>query len=795
MDGTSALSGDIRLFLAAEAGREPDSATAHEYWQALSRSVMARIGANWQKTRSAYGSTKQAHYLSAEFLEGRALINNLVNLGLYEDAKSALASMGKDLSALEEEETDAALGSGGLGRLAACFLDSAATRDLPLTGYGILYRYGLFRQVIEDGFQKELPDPWMECSYPWLVRREEERVLIEYPDITVWAVPYDMPITGFGTSNVNTLRLWRPEPLVDFDFVLFNAQRYDDAIIMRNRVHDIGRVIYPNDSTHEGKLLRLKQQYFFAAATLRDLVRRYRTAHGGSVQGFEELNRIQLNDTHPVVAVPELLRILTGECGLSFEDSFRIVSATFAYTNHTIMAEALESWDVNLFCILLPEVYAMVQKVDERFRAEMAAKGLPSDRIARMAPIGDGRIRMAWMAIYASTSVNGVAAIHTQILKDQTLHDWYEIWPERFSNKTNGVTPRRWLRVCNPELSALLTRLSGDDAWVRDLVRLSALVSRADDTAVLEAFLAVKAIKKKQLADYVLAREGVRIDPDSLFDIQVKRIHEYKRQLLNALYILDLYFRMKQDPEADYVPRTFVFAGKAAPGYFRAKATIKLVNEIARLVDSDPDIRGRIRVVFLSDYCVSAGARIFPAADLSEQISTAGTEASGTGNMKFMMNGAVTLGTYDGANVEIVEAVGAENAFIFGARVEHFPGIRTVYDPKWQYQNVPGLKRAVDAMVDGTLDDGGTGMFHELQASLLYGVNWQPADVYYVLGDFDDYRRTRDRAAEAYRDRLGWARRCWVNITASGRFSSDRTIADYASEIWKIERTSTTVSE
>ncbi len=789
MDRSKALSADIRLFLTAEAGRGPAEATPFEYWMALSRAVMARIGEDWQKTRESYATTRQAHYLSAEFLEGRALVNNLVNLGLYDEAKTALAELGQDLSAIEEAETDAALGNGGLGRLAACFLDSSATRDLPVTGYGILYRYGLFKQTIVDGFQKETPDPWLEKGYPWLIRRDEEKVLVEFPDVSLWAVPHDMPITGYGTRNVNTLRLWRPEPLQDFDFVLFNAQRYDDAILQRNRISDIGRVIYPNDSTHEGKLLRLRQQYFFTAATLRDLVRKYRDAHDGSVAGFEKYNRIQLNDTHPVVAIPEFLRIMTEDCGLDFAEAFRMANAIFAYTNHTIMAEALESWDINLFCVLLPDVYAMVEQVDARFRADMTARGLPQDRIARMAPIGDGRIRMAWLAIYASRSVNGVAAIHTRILKEQTLQDWYGVFPERFNNKTNGVTPRRWLRVCNPELSALLTRLAGSDEWVRDLDRLSVLAVHATDKKVLKELLAVKVVQKKRLAEFLLAREGVVVDPDSIFDIQVKRMHEYKRQLLNALYILDLYFRLKADPKADFVPRTFLFGGKAAPGYFRAKATIKFINEIARLVDGDPDVRGRIKVLFIHDYNVSAAARIIPAADLSEQISTAGTEASGTSNMKFMMNGALTLGTFDGANVEIVEAVGEKNVFVFGARVEHFPGIRSVYDPKWQYHNVPGLQRAVDALTDGTLDDGGTGMFHELQASLLYGVNWQPADVYYVLGDFEDYRKVHDQAAVAYKDRLGWAAMCWRNICASGRFSSDRTIADYASEIWEIERT------
>ncbi len=787
MDHSKALGADIRLLLAAEAGRTPDAATPFEAWKALSSAVLARISDDWRRTGEAYGKARQAHYFSAEFLEGRALVNNLVNLGLLEDARRALAAMGIDLAAVEEAETDAGLGNGGLGRLAACFLDSAATRDLPLTGYGLLYRYGIFRQTIETGFQKETPDPWFEHGHPWIVRRDEERVRIDFPDVSVWAVPYDMPITGFGTRNVNTLRLWRPEPTQDFDFVLFNAQRYDDAIQQRNRVNDIGRVIYPNDTTHEGKLLRLRQQYFFSAASLRDIVRKHKAAHG-SVGGFAAMHRIQLNDTHPVVSIPELLRLLLEE-GLDFDAAFRIAQETFAYTNHTIMAEALESWDVNLFCVLLPDVYAIVERIDARFRAEMAAKGLAPDRIARMAPIGDGRIRMAWLALYVATSVNGVAAIHTRILREQTLRDWHEVFPERFSNKTNGVTPRRWLRVCNPELSELLTKLSGNDAWVRDLDRLSALAPLASDKRVLKRFLEVKATQKRRLAAFLLAREGVAVDPESLFDVQVKRMHEYKRQLLNALYILDLYFRLKEKPDADFVPRTFVFGGKAAPGYFRAKATIKLVNEIARLVDGDPAIRGRIKVVFVHDYCVSAGERIYPAADLSEQISTAGTEASGTGNMKFMMNGAVTLGTYDGANVEIVEAVGEENAFIFGARVEHFPGIRSVYDPKWQYNNIPGLKRAVDALTDGTLDDGGTGMFHELQASLLYGVNWQPADVYYVLGDFEDYRKTRDLAAEAYRDRIGWAAMCWRNLCAAGRFSSDRTIADYADGIWRILRT------
>jgi len=777
----------LASFLRGHCGRSPASTTTREHWLALSRTVLEDLADDWEQTRKQYRETRQTHYFSAEYLTGRALHNNLSNLGLLEAASAALAAIGRNLEDLEETEPDAGLGNGGLGRLAACFLDSAATLNLPVTGYGLLYRYGLFRQEIQDGFQRELPDEWREKGYPWLVRREEEAITIRMADMEVRAIPYDMPITGFGTRNVNTLRLWRPEPVLEFDFRLFNDQRFDEAVRNRNRVDDIWRVLYPNDTNPEGKMLRLRQQYFFSAASLQDILRDHAWRYGGDFRSFARWHRIQLNDTHPVVAIPELLRSLTNDWGLDEDAAFGIVRATFAFTNHTLMSEAMESWDLGLFGAVLPDLMPVVLRLDERFRRDMEALGRPADEIARMAPIGDGRLRMANLALFASDSVNGVAALHTKLLRDSVLADWNRLWPERFRNKTNGVTPRRWLYGANPELAAMLSGLSGGTEWVTDLDRLAALVPLADDPSVRQWFLRIKETKKKQLSDWLLQSQGIRIDPAAMFDVQIKRLHEYKRQLLNALAILELYFRIKDHPCMAVSPTVFLFGAKAAPGYFRAKATIKLINEIARLVNGDPDVAGRIQVHFLPNYRVSLAERIFPAADVSEQISMAGKEASGTGNMKFMMNGALTLGTYDGANVEIVEAVGEDSAFIFGARVEHFPGIFSVYTPRWQYEHVPGLKRTLDALVDGTLDDGGTGMFRDLYVSLLDGVDWQRPDPYYVLGDFEGYRKTRAHVDEAYANRPEWARRCLRNIFLSGRFSSDRTIRDYVEDIWRIE--------
>ncbi len=787
---TSTLIRDkMASYVRAEAGKSADRGTLWDYWTALSHTIVELIADDWETTRDAYDNVRQEHYLSAEFLVGRSMLNNLVNLGIYDEAKEAAESFGINLTDLLEQEKDPGLGNGGLGRLAACFLDSCATMNLPVTGYGILYRYGLFRQTITDGFQKEVPDVWMESGYPFVIRREEERVKVHYKDFDVWAVPYDMPITGYGTNNVNRLRLWKPEPAQEFDFNLFNSQRFDDAVIERNRVNDIWRVLYPNDTSYDGKVLRVRQQYFFVSASLQDIMRRYKAVHGEDMSHFAELNSVQINDTHPAIGIPELMRILVDENGVEWTTAWNTVTSVFAYTNHTVMAEALEKWDIGIFQYLFPRIFQIIDGINLQFRNELAERKIPVHKIDEMAPLGDGRVRMAWLSIYGSRAVNGVAALHTDILKADTLKDWYGFWPEKFSNKTNGVTPRRWLRACNPELSALITELLQGDEWVRDLGRLEGLKAFVNDDDVMLRFLKIKRDNKETLAKYIEQKEGVVLLPDSVFDIQIKRLHEYKRQLLNIIYVINLYDRLKENPNLDFPDITVMFGAKAAPGYFRAKAIIKFITEAARMINTDPDIKGRLKVVFVENYNVSNGERMFPAADVSEQISTAGLEASGTGNMKFMMNGAVTLGTYDGANVEIAEAVSDENIYIFGCRVEDMEATRGFYNPRWQYDHVPGLKKVLDRLVDGSFDDGGTGMFHDLFNALLSGSNWQPADVFYVLGDFVDYRETRDRVYRDYTDRLAWARKCWLNICGSGRFSSDRTIMDYAEGIWKISET------
>ncbi|MDO5029376.1 MAG: glycogen/starch/alpha-glucan phosphorylase [Corynebacterium sp.] len=773
----------------AESGRLPQSSNEMEFWSGLSRVVVDNIAENWQRTTEAYAATRQQHYFSAEFLMGRALLNNLLNVGLVDEASAAVEKYGKNLTDVLEAEHDAALGNGGLGRLAACFLDSCATQNLPVTGYGILYRYGLFKQTFENGFQEEHPDPWMEEGYPFVVRREECSKIVTFDDLVVRAVPYDMPITGYGTDNVGTLRLWRAEPMREFDYDAFNSQRFTDAIVERERVHDLCRVLYPNDSTYDGKVLRVRQQYFFVSASLQTMIDAYIDNHGDDLRDFHKYNSIQLNDTHPVLAIPELMRLLMDEHGLGWDDAWHVVSNTFAYTNHTVLAEALETWEYSIFDRLFGRVLEITREIDRRFREQLAAEGFDPGKIDYMAPISHGRIHMAWIACYAAYSINGVAALHTEIIKRETLRDWYDIWPERFNNKTNGVTPRRWLNQCNPRLSALLTRLSGSDDWVTDLDKLTELEKFADDEDVLREILDIKHENKKDFATWLKHRQDISVNPDAIFDTQIKRLHEYKRQLLNALYILDLYYRIKEDPSLDVPPRVFIFGAKAAPGYVRAKAIIKFINEIANLVNNDPDMEGRLQVAFVENYNVTPAEHIIPATDISEQISTAGKEASGTSNMKFMMNGALTLGTMDGANVEIVDAAGSENAYIFGALEEELPELRQTYSPRGTYETVPGLKRAVDSLIDGTFDDGGSGMFHDLHFSLLESNGYEPADVYYVLGDFADYRETRDRMAQDYRDELAWAKKCFLNIIRSGRFSSDRTIRDYANEVWKLEPT------
>ena len=778
------LEEQLKSQVRAVSGRPERVSTEMEAWQGLSAAIIDRIADRWHATERTYSVGRMEHYFSAEFLMGRALLNNLSNLGMVDEAREALAALGKDLSVVLEEEPDAALGNGGLGRLAACFLDSCATLDLPVAGYGILYRYGLFKQLFDNGFQTEHPDPWMEEGYPFVIRREEEQRIVRYADLTVRAIPYDMPITGYGTQNVNTLRLWKAEPMEEFDYDAFNSQRFTDAIVDRERTMDISRVLYPNDTTFEGKVLRVRQQYFFCSASLQAIVDNYVAEHGSDLRGFAEYNAIQLNDTHPVLAIPELMRILMDEHGLGWEDAWDVVSRTFAYTNHTVLAEALETWDIHIFDRLFPRISEIVREIDRRFRIDMSERGVDGATIDYMAPVAGNTVRMAWIACYASYSINGVAALHTEIIKRETLKEWYAIWPERFNNKTNGVTPRRWLKQCNPRLATLLDEVTGSDRWVTDLDVLSEYTG-AGNSELYARLAQIKHANKVDFAAWINDREGVEIDPDAIYDVQIKRLHEYKRQLLNAFYVLDLYFRIKDNPALDVPKRVFIFGAKAAPGYIRAKAIIKLINTIADLVNNDPDINGRIKVVFVHNYNVSPAEHIIPAADISEQISMAGKEASGTSNMKFMMNGALTLGTLDGANVEILEAVGEENAYIFGATDDELPELRRHYDPRWHYENVPGLKRVIDALTDGTLDDSNSGWFHDLRWSLLES-GYEPADVYYVLGDFASYRETKDRMAQDYRDQEAWSRKAWINITRSGRFSSDRTISDYAREVWHI---------
>lgn len=780
---TDTLSSQVR----AGSGKPLRASTPMEVWQGLSAAVVDRIADRWHATDRTYAAGRMEHYFSAEFLMGRALLNNLSNLDMVDEAKASLAEFGLDLSTILEEEPDAALGNGGLGRLAACFLDSCATLDLPVAGYGILYRYGLFKQMFSNGFQTEHPDPWMEEGYPFVIRREELQRVVRYADLDVRAIPYDMPITGYGTNNVNTLRLWKAEPMEEFDYDAFNSQRFTDAIIDRERTNDISRVLYPNDTTYEGKVLRVRQQYFFCSASLQAIVDNYVEQHGTDLSDFAKYNAIQLNDTHPVLAIPELMRLLMDEHRLGWEDAWNIVTQTFAYTNHTVLAEALETWEMSIFDRLFPRIVEIVREIDRRFRLDMEERGLDAETIEYMAPVSGNTVRMAWIACYASYSINGVAALHTEIIKRETLGHWHAIWPERFNNKTNGVTPRRWLKQCNPRLAQLLDEVTGSDAWVTDLSVLANFTDAADD-AVLDRINEIKQANKVDFAAWVKDREGIDIDPDAIFDVQIKRLHEYKRQLLNALYVLDLYFRLKNDPQLNVPKRVFIFGAKAAPGYYRAKGIIKLINTIADMVNNDADVNGTIKVVFIHNYNVSPAEHIIPAADVSEQISTAGKEASGTSNMKFMMNGALTLGTLDGANVEILDSVGHENAYIFGATEDELPELKANYNPRWYYENVPGLRRVLDAFTDGTLDDNGSGWFHDLRRSLLENSH-EPADVYYVLGDFEAYREAKDQMALDHADSRAWARKAWVNITQSGRFSSDRTIRDYADSVWKLEAT------
>lgn len=772
-------------------GKDLSEANTWQLHDALSSSVMEAIGQSWMKHSGEKDRGRKAAYLSAEFLVGRAVQNNLLNLGISEKLQKELSKKGTDLNILEDVE-DAALGNGGLGRLAACFMESGATMGLPLDGYGIRYRYGLFRQKLEDGFQKEEADDWAKHGDPWSVRRDEDKVRVDFADYSVLAVPYDMPIIGYGGKNISTLRLWQSEPLEEFDFEKFNDQQYDLAVQAKNRAEDISRVLYPNDDALEGKKLRFRQQYFFSSAALADMVRIFKREHGSDLSKFADYNAVQLNDTHPVIAIPELIRILTDEEGMGFAQALEISKKTFAYTNHTIMPEALEKWDARLIKSLVPRVYEIIEMIHAAFeqeKLELIRQDKISKALAHRTKIIRNRtVHMAHLAIYGGSYVNGVAAIHTEIIKHDTLRDWYQLYPEKFQNKTNGITQRRWLALCNRELSDMISHKLTNRDWITDLTQLKALEVFSDDEKVIEQFSQIKDLKKQQLAEYIMHRENIEIDPASIFDIQIKRLHEYKRQLLNILTILYIYREIKSGNLKDFHKTTFIFGGKSAPGYRRAKSIIKLINEVAALIDSDEVVRDIIKVVFISNYNVSYAEKLVAAADVSEQISTAGTEASGTGNMKFMLNGAVTLGTLDGANVEIVQEAGLENNFIFGATVEEIKKISKTYDPNEIYASNPKIKAVLDMLIDGSLSDGGTGGFKELHDSILKGASWHRPDQYFILHDFMAAVEGKIRVNEAYRDIKSFRKKCYINMCNAGKFSSDRTIMDYAQNIWKIEK-------
>ena len=776
MDNTFSREIDREL---ARLGISPETASPKELYTAVSQAAMKLLMPRWQ----AQPEGKRACYFSAEFLLGRVVSANLMNLGLLEEWNQWLERHHLPLNILEEIEDDA-LGNGGLGRLAACFLDSAATQGVPLDGYGIRYRYGLFRQKIEDGFQREYPDDWLRFGDPWSVRREEESVLISFRDQQVRAVPYDMPVIGYGQKGlVNTLRLWQAEPVEELDLTAFNRQDYDAAYRDRNRAEALSAVLYPNDDTLEGKRLRLKQQYFFSSASLQSILRGYIARRGEDFTHLSEEVAIQLNDTHPTVSIPELLRLLMEEHLLSFEEAFPLVQGVFAYTNHTIMAEALEKWDVELLLSVVPQVYPYIVLLNNRLRRELRDRGITGKEAEPYFILDGTRVHMARMAVYATHSTNGVARIHTDILKAQTLREWYALWPERLSNKTNGITQRRWLALCNPELSSLITDEIGD-GWLTDLGQLEQLVPVLEDGAVIARFQQVKEEKKRQLRDYVAGREGFELREDFLFDVQIKRLHEYKRQLLNAFSILDAYWGLKEGRITDFQPTAYLFGAKAAPGYYRAKGIIKYIGEVARLINGDPEMKDLMQVLFVQNYDVSYAEKLIPAADVSEQISTAGTEASGTSNMKFMLNGAVTLGTLDGANIEIVEQAGAENNYIFGATVEEIQDPGRTDTPEGLCEAQPRLRRVVESLVDGTFNDGGTGMFRELYDSLMKGASWHKPDQYDLLLDFASYCDARLRTNRDYQNRGEFAHKCLMNIAHAGPFSSDRTIIQYAREIW-----------
>ena len=749
-------------------------ATPQELHEALGQAVMMAISDDWSHSKKTRMPNRKAYYISAEYLIGRLVYSNLFNLGILDEMKELFAEHGVDLAVLEDIEDDA-LGNGGLGRLAACFLDSAASTDIPLSGYGLRYKFGLFKQSFDaDGSQVENADDWTKFGDPWSFRRYNHTVKVNFPDHTVLAVPYDVPVIGYGTENVGTLRLWQCEAEEELDFNAFNNQDYLRALDAKNKAEDITRVLYPNDSTWEGKRLRIKQQYVLSSASLQDMLRTFKIAHGDDLSRFAEFYAVQLNDTHPAMSIPELIRLLMAE-GMSFDDAFNVAQKTFSYTNHTVMGEALEKWPLDLMRSVVPEIVDIICRIDQKLKWEHPDLFIVKDNTAHMANL----------SIYVGSYINGVAEIHTQILKDDCFKDWYYAFPERFQNKTNGITPRRWLGLCNPELTAMLREKVGGD-FLKNLDLIGELKDQIYDETVVE-FNAIKHLKKEQLCAVIAKHEGVTLNPDFIFDVQVKRLHEYKRQLMNILSIVDIYFRLKEGRLPDFHPTVYLFGAKSAPGYARAKAIIRYINRVAKLINSDPAVADKLKVVFVQNYNCSYAEHIIPAADISEQISPAGTEASGTGNMKLMLNGAVTLGTLDGANVEIAQEAGRENEYIFGHTVDEINAAKPTYHSRGIYDSNADLRRAINTLVDGTVptDDAQKELFH----SLLDGTDWHQADHYFLLLDYASYFDTKLQANRDYADRIAFGRKCLMNVASAAKFSSDRTIRQYAEEIWHIKPT------
>ena len=766
-----------------------ERASTVQLHDAVAKAAMLDIASQWADDYSDRLYGRRAAYLSAEYLMGRLVFNNLYAMGVLKDVRQRLALKGVNLADLEDIE-DAALGNGGLGRLAACFLDSAATHDIPLDGYGLRYKYGLFKQSFdENGAQCEDPDDWTMFGDPWSVRRDDLAQLIHMKGLDVWAVPYDMPIIGYQRKSIGTLRLWQCESVNEFDFDAFNDQNYAAACKAKNAAEDITKVLYPNDTLKAGKLMRLRQQYVLVSASLQDMLRAYVTHHGENLDDFARYHAVQLNDTHPTMAIPELIRLMMNE-GYDFNTAFSVAQKTFRYTNHTVMREALECWDLKLMRELSPDLVKVVKRIQTKLDRDLK-KAKVEDPAAYAIIDADKRVHMANLAVYGSSYTNGVAAIHSQILKDDVFREWYALYPERFNNKTNGITQRRWLGLCNPELTGLLSDALGTDAFLTDLFALEGLKPLIDD-ALAEKFIEIKAEKKRQLAELILEREGVDIPTHFVFDVQVKRLHEYKRQLLNALSILDIYYGLKDGSLTDFPATAFIFGAKSAPGYRRAKAVIRFINHIAEMVNADPDTNDRLRVVFVQNYNCSYAEHIIPAANISEQISPAGTEASGTGNMKLMLNGAVTLGTYDGANVEIFEQAGIENNFVFGATVDEINAAKATYDPVTIYNANPRLRRVIDTLADGTFEPAPAedaplyeGDLAELRKALLEGASWHQPDHYFLLMDYDSYMAAKLKAIRATKDKVAFAKMCLANIAGAGKFSSDRTIAEYWNELWR----------